>query len=157
MTLNEIEVTKINGAPLKLSELAGSVVLFVNVASRCGFTPQYAGLEALHRELSPKGLVVVGVPANEFGAQEPGSNDEIESFCGTKYNVTFTMLAKQVVKGGDISALYQWLTTGASPSGDVQWNFEKFVVNREGQIVGRFRSNVTPESRELRDCIVNVL
>ena len=143
----------IDGKTHPATELRGNTVLVVNVASRCGYTPQYAGLQTLFKEFESRGLIVLGVPANEFGAQEPGSNEEIQAFCETKFGVTFPMMEKIVVKGQGQHPLYQWLTTASTPPGDVQWNFEKFLINGDGEIVGRFGSGVSPESAELRDAI----
>ena len=125
-------------------EYAGKVVLFVNVASRCGFTPHYEGLQALYEEHKDDGLVVIGVPCNQFGGQEPGSAAEIAEFCQSKYGVTFPMMAKVDVKGPDAAPLYEYLTSNADPSGDVKWNFEKFVVGRDGTIAARFPSSTAP-------------
>lgn len=152
-TLHDFKADAIDGRPMDLSALRGKAVLVVNVASRCGYTPQYAGLERLHASLAARGFTVLGVPANEFGAQEPGSNAEIKEFCETKFHVTFPMLGKIVVKGTGQHPLYQWLTTAASPAGDVKWNFEKFLVDGRGEVVGRFGSGVDPESPELRAAI----
>jgi glutathione peroxidase len=143
----------IDGKEIDLSEYKGKVVLFVNVASRCGYTPQYSGLEKLYEKYKDQGLVVVGVPANEFGKQEPGTDAEIATFCKTKYDVTFPMLSKVVVKGKGITPLYQYLTTNAKPTGDVKWNFEKFLIAKDGSIAGRFLSGVAPESQELTKAI----
>ncbi len=156
-TLHDFKLPAIDGAQRDLSDLRGKTVLLVNVASRCGYTPQYKGLQQLQDEFSARGFTVLGVPANEFGAQEPGSNDEIKSFCETNYHVTFPMLAKTVVKGAGQNPLYQWLTSTATPSGDVKWNFEKFLINGRGEIVGRFGSGVAPESAELRSAIQSAL
>lgn len=152
-TLYDFTLKGIEGAEHPLSDLKGKVILVVNVASYCGFTPQYAGLQALHKELESKGFAVLGVPANEFGAQEPGSDGEIKTFCETKFGVTFPMASKVVVKGNGQHPLYQWLTSSATPKGDVKWNFEKFLIDRGGNIVGRFDSRVSPESKELRAAI----
>jgi glutathione peroxidase len=143
----------IDGKTHPATELRGNTVLVVNVASRCGYTPQYAGLQTLFKEFESRGLIVLGVPSNEFGAQEPGSNEEIQTFCETKFAVTFPMMEKVVVKGPGQHPLYQWLTTVSNPSGDVRWNFEKFLINGEGDIIGRFGSAVSPESAELREAI----
>jgi glutathione peroxidase len=134
--------------------------LFVNVASKCGYTSQYEGLQALYAKHEKDGLVVIGVPANEFGGQEPGTDDDIKKFCSTKYNVTFPMLSKVVVKGKDICPLYQFLTskeTNAKFAGDIKWNFEKFVINRKGEVAGRFGSGVAPDSDELTKALVTEL
>jgi glutathione peroxidase len=146
-TMNDIE-----GRPSDLSQYRGKVVLLVNVASRCGYTPQYEGLERLYEKYQKDGLVIVGVPANEFGRQEPGTDADIKLFCTSKYNVTFPMMGKVVVKGKDICPLYSFLTskeTDPKFAGDVKWNFEKFLIGRSGEVVGRFRSPVAPDSPEL--------
>ena len=142
----------LSGKPVDLSQYQGKVVLFVNVASKCGYTPQHKGLEALYEKYQKDGLVVIGVPANEFGGQEPGSDADISEFCKSKYGVTFPMLSKVVVKGNGICPLYKFLTskdTDPKFPGDISWNFEKFLISRSGEIVGRFKSKVTPESSEL--------
>jgi glutathione peroxidase len=146
-TMNDI-----NGKPLELSQYQGKVVLLVNVASKCGYTPQYEGLEKLYERYQKDGLVVIGVPANEFGRQEPGTDTQIKQFCTSKYNVTFPMMSKVVVKGKDVCPLYKFLTskeTDPQFAGDVKWNFEKFLIGRSGEVVGRFRSPVAPDSAEL--------
>lgn len=142
----------IAGKPVELSQYQGKVVLIVNVASRCGYTPQYKGLEALYEKYKDQGLVVIGVPANEFGKQEPGSDAEISEFCTKNYGVTFPMMSKVVVKGPGICPLYQYLTskeTDPKFAGPIGWNFEKFLISRNGEVVGRFKSPVKPESPEL--------
>jgi glutathione peroxidase len=143
----------LDGKDANLAQYQGKVVLFVNVASRCGYTPQYQGLQALYQKYGKDGLVIVGVPANNFGKQEPGTDSEISEFCSSKYGVTFPMLSKVSVKGADISPLYQYLTTHANPTGDIGWNFEKFLIGKNGEIVGRYKSKVTPESAELTSAI----
>lgn len=147
------EVKKIDGSAVDLSKYKGKVVLIVNVASRCGYTPQYAGLQKLYDTYKDKGLVVLGFPANEFGAQEPGSDAEIASFCSSKYGVTFDMFSKIVVKGPNKAPLYKTLTEGATPPGEVSWNFEKFLVGRDGKIVGRYKSAVAPDDAKLTGAI----
>jgi glutathione peroxidase len=142
----------IDGKPVELSKYRGQVVLVVNVASQCGFTPQYKGLEALSEKYAKDGLVVIGVPANEFGGQEPGDDAEIKQFCTGKYHVTFPMMSKAVVKGPGICPLYQYLTskdTDPKFAGDVGWNFEKFLIGRSGEVVGRFKSAVKPDAPAL--------
>jgi glutathione peroxidase len=146
-------VKKIDGTAVDLSTYKGKVVLVVNVASRCGYTGQYAGLQKLYDSYKDKGLVVLGFPANEFGAQEPGTDAEIATFCSSKYGVTFDMFSKIVVKGRDIAPLYKSLTEGSSPAGDVSWNFEKFLIGRDGKIVGRYKSGVGPEDAKLTGAI----
>jgi glutathione peroxidase len=145
------KMKSIDGKEVDLSEYKGKVVLFVNVASKCGYTPQYEGLQKLYKSYEKEGLVVIGIPANEFGAQEPGTDEEISKFCSSKYNVTFPMMSKVVVKGSGICPLYDYLTTktDAKFHGPIGWNFEKFLVNRNGEVVGRYASKVKPESDEL--------
>jgi glutathione peroxidase len=147
------EVKKIDGSAVDLSKYRGKVVLVVNVASRCGYTPQYAGLQKLHDTYKDKGLVVLGFPANEFGGQEPGSDAEIAGFCSSKYGVTFDMFSKIVVKGPGIAPLYKTLTESADPKGDIGWNFEKFLIGRDGKIVGRYKSGVAPDDAKLKAAI----
>ena len=147
------EVKKIDGTSVDLSSYKGKVVLIVNVASKCGKTPQYAGLQSLYEKYKDKGLVVLGFPANEFGAQEPGSDSEIKSFCSSKYGVTFDMFSKIVVKGADKSPLYKTLTESADPKGEVAWNFEKFLIGRDGKVVGRYKSGVAPDDATLKTAI----
>lgn len=157
-SLSALSLTKLDGSPLPSAELAGKVVLFVNVASKCGNTPQYAGLEALYKELSPRGLVIVGVPCNQFAGQEPGSPEEIASFCQMNYGVTFPLLEKQDVNGAAQSPLYQYLVHSAAGGGkDIGWNFEKFVVDRQGQVVARFAPKVSPDSPEVRAALETAL
>lgn len=146
-TLNSID-----GKPTPLSQFKGKVVMLVNVASRCGFTPQYEGLEALYKRYADQGLVIVGIPANNFGGQEPGTNAEIKTFCKSKYSVTFPMMAKVSVKGADQTPLYQFLTgeqTDPKFAGDIKWNFTKFLINKDGKIVDRFEPKVTPEDPQV--------
>jgi len=148
----DFTVKDINGKDVNLSQYQGKVVLLVNVASYCGYTPQYQGLEALYEKYAKDGLVVIGVPANEFGAQEPGTNAEIAEFCKAKYSVTFPMMGKVVVKGSGISPLYKFLTskeTDPKFAGDIGWNFEKFLIGRNGEVVGRFKSAVKPDAPDL--------
>ncbi len=140
----------IDGKEVHLAQkYAGKAILFVNVASRCGYTKQYKGLQELFEKYEGKGLVIIGVPANNFGGQEPGSNEDIKAFCESTYKVTFPMLAKVSVKGDDICDLYKFLTskeTNKEFAGDVSWNFEKFLISPAGKVVGRYKSNVTPEA-----------
>ena len=142
----------IDGKEVDLSQFQGKVVLIVNVASKCGNTPQYKALQELYEKYGKDGFVVLGVPANEFGKQEPGSNDEIAKFCTSKYHVTFPMLAKVVVKGEGICPLYKHLSekdTDPKFGGEIPWNFEKFLIGRNGEIAGRFNHRVKPESEEV--------
>jgi glutathione peroxidase len=139
----------IDGRDIDLGSYAGKVVLVVNVASRCGATPQYAGLQGLYEKYKDKGFVVLGFPANDFGAQEPGSDGDIKEFCSTKYAVTFPMFSKITVKGPGKAALYKALTETADPSGEVGWNFEKFLIGKDGKIAGRYKTRVSPDDQEL--------
>lgn len=151
-TIHEFTSNSIDGQPAPLAQFQGNVVLIVNVASRCGFTPQYAGLEALYNKYKDKGFVVLGFPANNFLWQEPGSNEKIKAFCSTKYHVTFPMFAKVSVKGADKTPLYEFLTDKkANPStgGEIRWNFTKFLADRSGKVIARFGSSTAPESPEL--------
>ena len=148
----DFKMTGIDGKEVDLSKYKGKVVLFVNVASQCGYTKQYIGLQAIYEKYEKKGFVVIGVPANDFGSQEPGTNDEIVKFCSSKYNVTFPMLAKVAVKGKEKTPLYEFLTskeTNPNYGGEIGWNFEKFLVNKKGEVVGKFKSGIAPESDEL--------
>src|SRR5271165_7175644 len=150
-SIHEFTPASIDGAPAPLSAYKGKVVLIVNVASRCGYTPQYAGLEKLYEKYEDKGFVILGFPANNFGAQEPGTNEEIKTFCTRKYSVTFPMYAKISVKGADQAPLYAYLTkdTGPGIAGEIKWNFTKFLVDRNGNVVQRFEPAVTPDSKEV--------
>lgn len=135
------------GTEQPLSAFAGKVVLVVNVASACGLTPQYRGLQALHDRYASRGLVVVGVPCNQFGAQEPGSAEEIQQFCSTTYDVTFPMMRKVDVNGATAHPLFQWLTNnGAAP---IAWNFNKFLIAKDGSVAKRFEPAVAPEAPEV--------
>jgi glutathione peroxidase len=149
----------IDGEPVSLSSYKGKVILLVNVASRCGFTPQYSALESLYEKYKDQGFVILGFPANNFGGQEPGTNAEIRSFCTLKYNVTFPMFAKVSVKGADCTPLYQYLTRQANPSlaGDIKWNFTKFLIDRHGRVVARFESPLKPDSPEMVEAIEKLL
>jgi glutathione peroxidase len=152
----DFKLNNIDGKPASLADFKGKAILLVNVASKCGYTPQYAGLEALYKKYKDRGLVVVGVPANNFGGQEPGTNEEIKTFCSRTYNVTFPMFSKVSVKGEDETPLYKFLTSGQANkalAGDVQWNFTKFLVDRNGNVVARFDSAVTPDSSEVAAAI----
>jgi glutathione peroxidase len=143
----EFAMKSIDGQPASLAAYKGKAVLIVNVASQCGYTPQYTGLEALYRKYKDKGLVLVGVPANNFGSQEPGTDEEIKTFCSRKYDVTFPMLSKVSVKGDNMVPLYGYLTSNTG--GDVKWNFTKFLIGRDGKIVKRFEPGVKPDAAEL--------
>ena len=138
-----------------LADYKGNVLLIVNVASECGLTPQYDGLEKLHEKYGPQGLRVVGFPANEFGAQEPGSNDQINEFCRTKYGVKFDMMGKVVVKGDGIDPLFAWLTK--ETGGEIKWNFGKFLIGKNGEILKRFEPKVEPLDPEVTGAIETAL
>jgi glutathione peroxidase len=154
----DFAVTGIQGEPDLLGALRGKVVLVVNVASRCGYTPQYSGLERLHGELANEGFAVVGFPCNQFGAQEPGTELEIREFCSTRYDVTFPLAAKVEVNGPGRHPLYDWLTSpGNGHPGDIQWNFEKFLIGRNGLVIGRYPSGTKPEDNGLRTDIAEAL
>jgi glutathione peroxidase len=159
--LLDTPVTTLSGDQTTFGGLTGGkVALVVNVASKCGLTPQYEKLEALHRDMAEKGLTVVGFPCNQFGGQEPGSPDEIASFCSTNYDVTFPLTAKIEVNGEGRDPVYQVLTESPDAegkAGDIQWNFEKFVVGADGKILGRFRPLVEPDAPEILDCITTAL
>lgn len=139
----------ITGEPYPLAQHRGQVLLIVNVASRCGFTPQYEGLQALFERYRERGLVVIGVPANDFLWQEPGSNEEIAAFCRREYGVTFPMMAKTTVKGRGITPLFRWLTEQGPNPGAVSWNFNKFLIGRDGRLAARFGSRTAPLAQEL--------
>jgi glutathione peroxidase len=154
----DFDVTRLDGKPGLLGPLEGKVVLAVNVASRCGLTPQYTDLEALHEELAGENFSVVGFPCNQFGAQEPGSEREIQAFCSTNYGVTFPMSAKLEVNGTDRHPLYAWLTDPANGhAGDIEWNFEKFLVGRDGRLLNRYAPAVKPRDNGLMRDIADAL
>jgi glutathione peroxidase len=159
-TVYDFTLNSIDGQPAPLSNFKGKVLMLVNVASRCGYTPQYAGLESLYEKYKDRGFVIVGIPANNFGGQEPGTNQEIKTFCTAKYHVTFPMMAKVSVKGSDITPLYAFLTdknTNPSTGGEIGWNFTKFLVGPDGRIIDRFDSKVEPESPEVTSAIEKAL
>src|ERR1700755_646691 len=150
----------IDGQPVSLKSYRGKVLLLVNVASKCGYTPQYAGLESLYEKYKDRGLVIVGIPANNFAAQEPGTNAEIKTFCRNKYDVTFPMMAKVSVVGEDKAPLYAFLTDkSVNPQigGDIKWNFTKFLFDRNGKPVERFEPAVTPDSPQVTAAIESAL
>lgn len=148
-TVSDLAVKTINGSEKKLGDYAGNVLLIVNVASYCGYTPQYAGLEKLHQKYKQSGLRILGFPCNDFGAQEPGSNAEIMKFCTTNYGVSFEIFDKVHAIGDKQHPLYARLTKAANPQGNVSWNFEKVLVSKTGELVARFGSSVKPDSPEL--------
>ena len=151
-SIKGVVVNNAAGTPQDLADLSGQVLLLVNVASRCGFTKQYAGLQALQEKYGPKGFKVIGFPCNDFGGQEPGTIEEIQQFCSTTYGVNFELFAKV----GATSAPFDTLTK-AEPAGPIAWNFEKFLVGRDGSVVSRFKSGVAPDAAELTDAIVAAL
>jgi glutathione peroxidase len=159
-SIHEIELPLLNGQPGSLADYEGKVVLAVNVASRCGFTPQYAGLERLHEAYADRGFTVLGFPSNQFMGQEPGSAEQIAEFCRLNYGVTFPLYAKLDVKGPKQSPLYEILTNApddTGKAGDVKWNFEKFLVGKDGRVVRRFRSRTTPEDPAVVGAIEELL
>ena len=154
-SVHQFTLVSIQGRPASLQAFQGKVVLFVNVASRCVYTPQYKGLEATYRKFKDQAFGIVGVPANNFGGQEPGTNEEILTFCKRNFDVTFPMMAKVSVKGEDITPLYRHLTSQTGR--EIQWNFTKILVDRGGKVIQRFEPNVDPESSELRAAIERAL
>jgi glutathione peroxidase len=159
-TVYDFTLNSIDGQATPLSTFKGKVVMLVNVASRCGYTPQYAGLESLYEKYKDRGFVIVGIPANNFGGQEPGTNQEIKTFCSAKYHVSFPMMAKVSVKGDDITPLYQFLTdkgTHPDTGGEIGWNFTKFLVGPDGKVIARFDSKVEPESAEVTSAVEKAL
>ncbi|MEN9786809.1 MAG: hypothetical protein RLZZ299_2073 [Pseudomonadota bacterium] len=154
----DLSLVSLDGTPVPEATLAGKVVLFVNVASKCGFTPQYDGLQKLWTTYRDRGLVVVGVPCNQFGGQEPGAAQEIRSFCRLNYGVDFPLLDKQDVNGANRSKLYSWLVDSPVGGGSsVKWNFEKFLVSRDGRVLDRWRSITGPDSSSLRNAVESAL
>jgi len=157
-TLYDFEVTDIDGQKRALSAYRGKPVVIANVASRCGLTPQYAGLQALHEEYADKGVAVLGFPCNQFGAQEPGTEADIKAFCSTQYAVTFPMFSKVEVNGSGAHPLYKWLTAEATEPdgpGDIKWNFAKFVIGPDGAVAGRFSPQTEPS--ELKSTLDRLL
>ena len=152
----QYKMKSLAGKEVDLSKYAGKVVLIVNTASQCGYTKQYGGLQELHKKYAPQGLAVLGFPANNFGGQEPGTNEQISRFCQANYGVGFDMFSKVSVKGDDKVPLYEYLTsakTNPKFAGEVGWNFEKFLIGRNGEIVARFKSGVEPTSEEMTKAI----
>ena len=153
-------MTSITGQPVNLSKYEGRVVLIVNTASECGYTYQYEGLQALHKKYAAQGLSILGFPSNDFGGQEPGTNSQIQQFCKSNYGVEFDMFSKVKVLGSDKVALFHHLTSSTTNpkfAGEISWNFEKFLIGRDGQIIARFKSPVEPQSRELTAAIESAL
>ncbi|HVE98365.1 MAG TPA: glutathione peroxidase [Mycobacteriales bacterium] len=160
LSIHDIPLRTLHGEPTSLAEHKGKALLLVNVASKCGQTPQYTGLEQLHEELAPRGFTVLGFPCNQFGGQEPGAPEEIEQFCSTTYGVTFPLYEKLEVKDAGQHPLYAALTQVADDdgvAGDVQWNFEKFLVSPTGEVVRRFRPLVKPDDPTLVEAVTAVL
>jgi glutathione peroxidase len=156
----EFTMKDIDGKDVKLSKYKGNVIMFVNTASKCGYTPQYEGLEKIYEKYKDKGFVILGFPANNFGAQEPGTESEIKEFCTLKYHVSFPMFSKISVKGDDQHPLYGFLTNKESDpdfAGDITWNFNKFLVDKSGKVVARFSSKDTPESETVTAAIEKYL
>jgi len=158
-SIYDFTLPSIDGKPMPLANFKGKVILVVNVASRCGFTPQYTALESVYEKYKDQGFVILGFPANNFGGQEPGTNAEIKTFCSAKYSVTFPLYGKVSVKGDDQTPLYKYLTTNANPTfaGDIKWNFTKFLVDRNGNVVQRFEPQTTPDSPEVLAAIEKAL
>lgn len=157
MTFYDFKMKDIDGKDVPLSEYKGKVVLVVNVASKCGNTPQYDALEKLYKEKKDAGLVVLGFPANQFGGQEPGTNSEIKEFCSLTYGVNFPMFSKIVVKGEGIDPLYTWLIANAPRHEDIEWNFAKFLVDRDGNVIARFDPKMKPDNEEITAAIEKAL
>ncbi len=157
-SIDEIPLKDIDGKPASLKPYEGKVLLIVNVASHCGFTPQYRALESVYEKYKDKGLVVLGFPCNQFGAQEPGSSEQIKQFCSSKYNVTFPLFEKIEVNGPNRHPLYVALAGKDSPfAGDIKWNFSKFLISRDGKILQRFESQIKPDSAEVVAAIETAL
>lgn len=159
-SVHDFEVKNIDGEAVSLSKYKGNVVLLVNVASRCGLTPQYQDLQALNEKYRDRGLRVLGFPANNFGAQEPGSNEEIKSFCSSKFSVTFDLFSKVSVLGDDCCPLYRFLTdtqANGKFGGDIKWNFTKFLVDADGKVIARFEPRLKPSEKEVTDAIEKAL
>jgi len=157
MSAQDFEFTAIDGGKLPMKNFAGKAVLLVNVASACGLTPQYSGLQKLHEQYGPKGLVVLGVPCNDFGAQEPGSEKEIKSFCETSYGANFPMTAKEHVIGGDAHPLYKWIGKELGEDQLPRWNFHKYLIGKNGELLGVYGSKVAPQAPELVKAIEGAL
>ncbi len=156
-SVHDFKVKTIDGAEKDLKGYAGQVLLIVNVASACGYTPQYAPLEQLHHDYGKKGLHVLGFPCNDFGAQEPGGPAEIKTFCETKYGVSFELFSKVKLKGEGTEPLFAWLQSDKSFGGPIPWNFSKFVIGKDGSVVARFPHKVDPASPEVREAIDRAL
>ena len=159
-TFHDFEMKTIEGTPKALKDFSGKVLLVVNVASKCGLTPQYTALEKLYKEHASKGFEVLGFPCNDFGAQEPGTEAEIQAFCSTKYDVTFPMFAKVAVLGANKSPLYAFLTgekTAPDGPGDISWNFAKFLIGKDGKVLARFSPKTAPDDAAVQQAIANAI
>jgi glutathione peroxidase len=158
-SLYDFTVPNVSAKEVKLADYKGKVVLVVNTASQCGFTPQYKDLQEIQQKYEARGFTVLGFPSNDFGGQEPGSNAEIKKFCELKYKTTFPIFAKAPVSGGEIQPVFQWLTKDADPQqqGPVEWNFEKFVIDGDGHLVKRFKSKVKPTDAAVTSVIESTL
>lgn len=156
--INDISVTDMDGNLINLSDYNGKVLLIVNVASECGNTPQYKGLQALYEKYNKEGFEILAFPCNDFGGQEPGSNEEIKKFCSANYGVTFKLFDKIKILGDDKSPLYERLTNNSiTEKSDIGWNFEKFLISKEGKIIGRYKSKIEPQNEQLTKAIENEL
>ncbi|HJQ60414.1 MAG TPA: glutathione peroxidase [Vineibacter sp.] len=157
MPATDFSFTSIDGTPLPLKEFAGRPILLVNTASACGFTPQYAGLQKLHEKMGPRGLVVLGVPSNDFGFQEPGGETIIKLFCKMTFGVTFPMTTKQKVTGGNAHPLYRWIAEQLGEGAAPKWNFHKYLIGRDGELIDAWPSRVTPMSAEIVGAVEKAL
>ena len=151
------DAPSIDGSKTPLSQFLGKVALVVNTASECGYTPQYKGLQSIYNDYGKKGFVVLGFPSNDFGAQEPGSNAEIKKFCELKFHTTFPMFSKDVVKGPKKQPIYSYLTEKSPFQGEIKWNFEKFLIDKKGNVVARFGSDVEPTDKQITSKIEELL
>ncbi len=159
-SIYDFKLKSITGEEVELSEYKGKTILIVNVASRCGYTKQYADMQAAYEKYKDRGFVILGVPCNQFGAQEPGTEEQIVEFCKTNYGVQFPMFSKIEVKGENADPLYKYLTalkTEPKEAGDVSWNFEKFLINAEGKVIGRYKSAVSPTGKEMVEILEDLL
>lgn len=156
-TAYDFSFESIDGGLIHLSDFKGKAILVVNTASQCGFTRQYDGLEALWREYQEMGLIVLGVPSNDFGGQEPGKEEEIKSFCEVNFNISFPMTGKQVVKGKNAHPFYQWASSKVGVIGKPRWNFHKFLINKDGEVDSWFASTTSPDSNKIRNAVEKVL
>ncbi len=158
-SVHEFKAKNIDGEETPLNQFEGKVLLIVNTASECGYTPQYEGLQAVYETYEDEGLLILGFPANNFGGQEPGTDEEIKQFCKVNYDVSFPMFSKVSVKGDDMHPLFNYLTTAENPdfTGEIKWNFEKFLVDGQGNLLHRFRSDDEPESEEIINAIEKAL